>query len=81
MDYSYMTLKFDIPRVTLQNLLELGFMISGIVKMLVISERNVYRIMAQFSLSKYNFSSISNEDLDFNLSEIAKDYSVTMITH
>ena len=62
-DYSYGPLKFDIPEVTLQNLLEQGFMISEIAKMLVVSECNVYRRMAQFSLSKYNFSSICDEDL------------------
>ena len=73
MDYSYGSLKFDIPQVTLQNLLEQGF-ISEIAKLLVVSERTVYRRMAQFSLSKNNFSSICDEDLDFTLSEIAKDY-------
>ena len=63
-DYSYGPLKFDIPEVTLQNLLEQGFMISEIAKMLlVVSECNVYRRMAQFSLNKYNFSSICDEDL------------------
>ena len=31
-DYSYGSLKFDIPEVTLQNLLEQGFMISEIAK-------------------------------------------------
>ena len=81
MDYSYGTLKSDIPRVTSQNLLEQGFMILGIAEVLVISERNVYRIMVKFSLSKYNFSSINDQYLDFTLSEIAKDYSVSMITH
>ena len=45
-----------------------------IAKLLVVSERTVYRRMAQFSLSKNNFSSICDEDLDFTLSEIAKDY-------
>ena len=54
--------------------------------MLVITERTVYRRMAQFSLSKYDFSfsSINNEDLDFTLSEIAQNYPVAMktrITH
>ena len=55
MDYSYGLLKFHIPLVTLQNLPEQGFMISEVAKMLVISERPFYRIMAQFNLSKYNF--------------------------
>ena len=80
MNYSYGSLKFDIPLVTLQNLAEQGFMISEVAKMLVISERPFYRIMAQFSLSKYNFSSVCDEDLDFTLSEVAKDYTVAMIT-
>ena len=62
-DYSYGSLKFDIPEVTLQNLLEQGFMLSEIAKMLVVSECNVYRRMAQFILSKFNFSSICDEDL------------------
>ena len=62
-DYSYGSFKFDIPEVTLQNLLEQGFMISEIAKMLVVSECNVYRRMAQFILSKYNCSSICDEDL------------------
>ena len=54
MDYSYGSLKFDIPQVTLQNLLEQGF-ISEIAKLLVVSERTVYRRMGSFSVSRYNF--------------------------
>ena len=80
MDYSYGSLKFDILRITLQNLLQQGFLISEVAKMLIISERTVYRIMAQFSLSKYNFSPICDEDPYFTLSETAKDYLVAMIT-
>ena len=46
MDYSYGSLKFDIPRITLQILLQQAFLISEVAKMLIISERTVYRIMA-----------------------------------
>ena len=64
--------EFDISQVTLQNLLEQKLNISEIAKMQVVSERTVYRRMAQFSLSKYNFSSICDEVLDFTMSEIEK---------
>lgn len=66
--------RFDIPKSTLQNLLDQGFKISDIAKILVVSERTVYRRMAQFSLSKCDFSSISDEELDITLSEIARNY-------
>ena len=68
----YGSLKFDISQVTFQNLLGQKFIISEIAKMQIVSERTVYRRMAQFSLSKYNFSSICDEVLDFTMSEIEK---------
>ena len=61
--------EFDISQVTLQNLLEQKLNISEIAKMQVVSERTVYRKHAQFSLSKYNFSSIY---FYFTLSDIEK---------
>ena len=74
MDNNYGSLKFYIPQIPLEILLEQGFMISEIANILAVSERTFYRRMAQFSLRKYRFSSICDEDLEFTLSEIAKDY-------
>ena len=46
--------------------------------MLVVSERTVYRRMGSFSIRNYNVyhQFLIDEDLDFTLSETAKDYQI-----
>ncbi len=66
--------RFDIPKETLQNLLDQNFKISDIAKILVVSERTIYRRMAKYGLSKCDFSLITDEELDATLMEITKKY-------
>lgn len=65
---------FSIPRSTLENLIDNGFQISDIAKLLQISKSTVYRIMAQFGLSKRTFSQINNDELDGITGVIIKDH-------
>jgi len=62
--------QFEIPKFVLQNLIENGFLVSDIAKLLSVSESILYRRMAQFGLSKMNFADISDNDLDLQLGEI-----------
>lgn len=66
--------KFDIDKLTLDSLLDCGFHISDIAKLLRVSERTIYRRMAQFDLSKRGFSEIDDDSLDEIVSEIIKDF-------
>lgn len=66
--------KFDIDKLTLDSLLDCGFLISDIGKLLQVSERTIYRRMAQFGLSKTKFSDIDDKALDTIISEIIQDY-------
>lgn len=66
--------KFDIDKLTLDSLLDCGFQISDIAKLLLVSERTIYRRMAQFGLSKQGFSEIDDGDLERVVSETIKDF-------
>lgn len=56
--------EFNIPKITLVNLLESGFLISEVAKLLSVSERTIYRRMNKYGLSKMTFSSITDQELD-----------------
>ncbi|CAC5385149.1 unnamed protein product [Mytilus coruscus] len=66
--------KFDIDKLTLDNLLDCGFQISEIAKLLLVSERTIYRRMAHFGLSKLKFSEIDDDGLERVVSETIKDF-------
>ena len=66
--------RFDIPKETIQNFIENDFKIADIAKILVVSERTIYRRMAKYNLSKHDFSLISDDELDNELIEIARRY-------
>ncbi|CAC5365815.1 unnamed protein product [Mytilus coruscus] len=66
--------KFDIDKSTLQNLLDNGFLISDVAKLLLVSERTIYRRMAQFDLSKRTFSELNDDDLDVVLGETIQEF-------
>ena len=56
--------EYDIPKTVLEMFLENGCTITYIANLLSESESTIYRRMAQFGLSKMNFSDISDDDLD-----------------
>ncbi|VDI77572.1 Hypothetical predicted protein [Mytilus galloprovincialis] len=65
---------FDIDKLTLDSLLDCGFQISDIAKLLLVSECTIYRRMAQFGLSKQGFSEIDDGDLERVVLETIKDF-------
>ncbi|CAG2217502.1 unnamed protein product [Mytilus edulis] len=66
--------KFDIDKSTLENLLDNGFLISDVAKLLLVSERTIYRRMAQFDLNKRTFSELNDDDLDVVLGETIQEF-------
>ncbi|XP_069140000.1 uncharacterized protein [Argopecten irradians] len=65
---------FDLPKCTLEYLLDNGFQISDICKILQVSESTVYRRMRAYNLSKMSFCDISNDMLDLNIKKICGDF-------
>jgi hypothetical protein len=68
--------KCNIDRSLLEYLLDNDSQILDIAKLLRVSERTVYRRMAQFGLSKQTFSQINDEEVDNLLGEIIRLSSV-----
>ncbi|KAK3088459.1 hypothetical protein FSP39_019451 [Pinctada imbricata] len=66
--------EFNIPKSILENLLDIGFKISEISKLLSVSERTVYRRMTVYDLSKTSFSAIEDDVLDTNLIKVISDF-------
>ena len=56
--------EFNIPKSVLENMLEIGFQISEISKILSVSERTIYRRMRVYGLSKTSFSEIEDSELE-----------------
>ena len=65
---------YFIPKNVLENHLGEGFKIAEIAQILNVSESTIYRRMRYFGLSKWNFSDISDEDLDRQLQTICRDF-------
>ena len=55
--------KYNISKETLTNLIESGFKIIDMSKLLCVSERTIYRIMNLFNLSIYDFTDIDDQNL------------------
>ena len=66
--------KFDIPRSVLEYYLEENLTIEDISKMLSVSQSTIYRRMRHYGLNKLEFSVISDEELDRQLTEITKEF-------
>jgi transposase len=66
--------KFEIPKEVLESFLDEDFLISEIATMLSVSESTIYRRMRSYGLSKLDFSEISDQQLDINVSKIVKDF-------
>eukprot|EP00794_Sanderia_malayensis_P012464 gene12464-13752_t len=56
--------KFFIPKIVLEELVEEGFYIKEIAKILCVSERTIYRRMEEYGLRKQKFTEIDDEQLD-----------------
>ena len=66
--------KFEIPKELLESFLDEDFLISEIATMLSLSESTIYRRMRSYGLSKLDFSEITDQQLDNNVSTIVKDF-------
>ena len=66
--------KSDIDKSKLENLLDNEFLIRDVAKLLRVSERTIYRRMAQFDLSKHTFSELNNNELDAILGETIQEF-------
>ena len=65
---------FFIPKSVLGNLLEEGFTIKEISTILAVSESTIYQRMRQYGLSKFEFTDISDKDLDVEVKQIAVEF-------
>jgi hypothetical protein len=58
----------------LENLIDEGFAISKIVKLLSVSESTIFRRMRQYSISKNIFSTCNDDELDASVGPLIKEY-------
>jgi hypothetical protein len=58
----------------LENLIDEGFAISKIVKLLSVSESTIFRRMRQYSISKNIFSTCNEDELDASVGPLIKEY-------
>ncbi|CAB3979267.1 tRNA (uracil-O(2)-)-methyltransferase [Paramuricea clavata] len=65
---------FEIPRSVLECYLEQNLKIEEISKILSVSESTIYRRMRQYHLSKMEFSTVTEDELDRVVSEITKEF-------
>lgn len=63
-----------MDKFTLETLLDIDFRILDKGKLLQVSERTIYRQMAQFGLQKRESSDIDDDNLDIIVSNIIKDF-------
>jgi hypothetical protein len=66
--------EFRIPKIAIEGLLETGFTVMDISNTLSVSETTIYRRMRQYNLSRFDFSDISDETLDFSVNEIIREF-------
>ena len=67
-------LKYEIPKEVLESYLEEDFKISEIATMFSVSQSTIYRRMRFYGLSKFDFSDISDLQLDDCVRAIAKEF-------
>ena len=62
--------KFDIPKLLLQNLIEEGFTVAEMSKIICVSERTLYRRMSDYNLTSTAFADISDAELDTHMLQV-----------
>ena len=68
------TNKFVIPKTLIENLIDDGFSVNEMPNVLCVSGRTVLRGMVEYGLTIRNFSNISDDQLDFDVLALTKDY-------
>lgn len=66
--------KYNISKETLENLIEAGFKISDMSKLLCVSERTIYRRMNTFNLSIYEFTDIDDQSLQAEVKRVTDEF-------
>ena len=66
--------KFVLPKQLLKDLLEEGFTIKEVARMLSVSERTIYRRMNDYNLRKLKFSEISQQELDLKVQMLSCEF-------
>ena len=66
--------KYNTSKETLENLIDSGFKIADMSKLLCVSERTVYRRMSAFNLSVYDFTNIDEQSLQAELKSVTDEF-------
>ena len=76
--------KYSISKETLENLIEAGFKIHELSKLLSLSERTIYRRVVEFNLAVHKFTDIDGHRLQEEVQRIIGEFpriGETMIRH
>ncbi|KAK6166823.1 hypothetical protein SNE40_023438 [Patella caerulea] len=71
---NHLNAKFEINRTILVELIESGFTVVEISKLLSVSERTIYRRMAAFNISVYDFSDIEDDILISKIDDVLRQF-------
>ena len=66
--------EFVIPERVLRNLVDTGFLICDIAKILSVSESTIYRRMRIYGISKSEFSDLSDEEVDIYVGKTVLEF-------
>ena len=66
--------KYEIPKNVIEEPLADGFSIKDIALLLSVSERTVYRRMAEYDLRKHAYSSVGEEQLDMIVKNLTEEF-------
>ena len=66
--------KYNIPKEVIESLLQSGFRVHEIAKLLSVSERTVYRRMSKYDVSVYEFSDIDDENLETEVARVTTEF-------
>ena len=66
--------KFKISKSFLESLLEDGFQVSEMAKLTCVSERTIYRRMNEYNLTKFNFSNLTDDELDSAMKKLITEF-------
>lgn len=72
-------IRYEIGEEVLENLMELGFAVSDMSKLLSGSERTIYRRMTQYGLRSQCYTDISDDALDECLGNVLDKYNFLVV--
>eukprot|EP00112_Aurelia_sp_Birch-Aquarium-sp1_P022602 Seg6421.1 transcript_id=Seg6421.1/GoldUCD/mRNA.D3Y31 product="hypothetical protein" protein_id=Seg6421.1/GoldUCD/D3Y31 len=66
--------KFTIPKEIIQELIDEGFTIGDMAKMLSVSERTIYRRMSDYGIRKHVFTDVGDDELDDKVKAVVSNF-------